>query len=153
MIGNIIQTFTDDFGELNKDKPWQGIIAAAKFACHATVHTTLNASPTQLVFGRDAILNTRYETDWKVIRDRKQKRIDYNNRRENAKRIDHTYNVNDQVLVRDKAPGDIDNKYGKTEWEGPYTVVRYNKDTGTVYVRQGALIQPYNIRKIKPYVT
>ena len=55
--------------------------------------------------------------------------------------------------MRDKAPGDIDNKYRKTEWEGPYTVLRYNKDTGTVYVRQGALIQPYNIRKLKPYVT
>jgi len=62
-IGNIICTFTDDFGELNKEQPWQGIIAAAKFACHATIHTTLNASPTQLVFERDAILNTQYEAD------------------------------------------------------------------------------------------
>ena len=100
-----------------------------------------------------ATMCIRYKTDWKVIHDRKQKQIDYNNRRENAKRIDHTYNVNGQVLVHDKAPGDIDNKYGKTEWEGPYTVMRYTKDTGTVYVRQGALIHPYNIRKIKPYVT
>ena len=86
-IGNIICTFTDDFGKLNKEQPWQGIIAAAKFACHATIHTTLNASPTQLVFGRDAILNTRYEVNWNVIRDRKQKPINYNNKKENAKEL------------------------------------------------------------------
>jgi len=152
-IGNVIRTFTDDFGELDEQQPWQGIIAAAKFACHVTIHTTLNASPTQLVFGRDAILNSRYEANWEVIRDRKQKRIDYNNKRENAKRIAHVYNPNDKVLLRDKAPGDIDNKYGKTEWEGPYTVVRHNRDSGTVYLRQGPLIQPYNIRKLKPYNT
>ena len=152
-IGNIICTFTDDFGELDEERPWQGIIAAAKFACHATVHTTLNASPTQLVFGRDAILNTRYEADWKVIRERKQKRINYNNQKENAKRIQHTYQINDKILVRDKAPGEVDNKYGTPEWEGPYTVVRHNKDTGTVYARLGAITQPFNIRKIKPYHT
>ena len=152
-IGNVIRTYTNDFGELDKQQPWQGIIAAAKFTCHATIHTTLNVSPTQLVFGRDAILNSRYEANWEVIRDRKQKRIDYNNKRENAKRIAHVYKPNDKVLLRDKAPGDIDNKYGKTEWEGPYTVVRHNKDSGTVYLRQGPLIQPYNIRKLKPYNT
>ena len=152
-IGNIIRTFTDHFGELDEERPWQGIIAAAKFACHATIHTTLNASPTQLVFGRDAILNTRYEADWNVIRERKQKRINYNNQKENAKRIQHTYQVNDKILVRDKAPGEVDNKYGTPEWEGPYTVVRHNKDTGTVYARLGAITQPFNIRKIKPYHT
>ena len=72
-IGNVIRTFTDDFGELDKQQPWQGIIAAVKFACHATIHTTLNALPTQLVFERDAILNSRYETNWEVVRDRNQK--------------------------------------------------------------------------------
>ena len=74
-IGNIICTFTDDFCELDKDQKWKGIIAAAKFACHVTVHTTLNASPTQLVFGRDTILNTGYETNWNVIRERKQNKL------------------------------------------------------------------------------
>ena len=79
-FGNIICTFTDDYGELDEDNPWSGIISAAAFACHATVHTTTNASPTQLVFGRDAILNTKFETNWEVIRERKQRRIDYNNK-------------------------------------------------------------------------
>ena len=98
-------------------------------------------------------MNTRYEADWEVIRERKQKRINYNNKRENARRITHEYEPNDQVLLRDKAPGNVDNKFGKTEWLGPYTVVRHNKQNGTVYLRQGPIIQPYNIRKVKPYNT
>ena len=104
------------------------------------------------MFGRDAILNSRYEANWEVIRERKQKRIDYNNRCENAKRIAHEYQPNDKVLIRDKAPGEVDNKFGKPEWEGPFTVVRHNKQNGTVYVWQGLIIQPYNIRKLKPYI-
>ena len=149
-IGNIIRTFTEDFGELDEDKPWYGIIAATKFACHATVHTTLNASPSQLVFGRDAIMNTRFEADWQTIRDRKQRRIDYNNRKENEKRIAHKYGVNDKVLLRDQ--NDITNKFGETEWTGPFRIVEINKDSGYVRLRDGAVIRPYNIRKIKPYV-
>ena len=151
-IGNIIRTFTEDFGELDEDEPWKGIIAAAKFACHATIHTTLNASPSQLVFGRDAILNTRFEANWETIRQRKQARIDYNNKRENAKRIAHTYRVNDKVMLRDKAPDEVDNKFGSPEWEGPYHIVEINKQQGTVRLRNGSIIQKYNLRKIKPYV-
>ena len=151
-IGNIIRTFTEDFGELDEERPWYGIIAAAKFACHATVHTTLNASPTQLVFGRDAILNTTFEANWEVIRKRKQKRIDYNNKRENAKRIAHQYRINDKVLLRDKGPKEIENKFGTIEWEGPFRITNVNKQNGTVQIRQGSLIKTYNIRKIKPYI-
>ena len=152
-LGNVFRTFTSDYGELDEQDPWKGIIAAAKFACHATVHTTLNASPSQLVFGRDAIINTRYEANWEVIRERKQKRINYNNRLKNAKHIQYEYRLNEQVLLRDKAPGDVDNKFGNTKWEGPYRIVRINKDTGTVFLQKGAVIQPFNIRKIKPYNT
>ena len=115
-------------------------------------NTTLNASPTQLVFGRDAILNTTFEANWEVIRERKQKRIDYNNRKENAKRIAHEYRINDKVLLRDKGPKEIENKFGTIEWEGPFRITNVNKQNGTVQIRQGSLIKTYNIRKIKPYI-
>ena len=81
---------------------------------------TTTTTPTQLVFGRDAILNTTFEVNWEVIRERKQKRIDYNNKRENAKRIAHQYQINDKVLLRDKGPKEIENKFGTIEWEGPF---------------------------------
>ena len=53
------------------------------FAVRATYHTTLQASPMQLVFGRDAILNIKKVADWKHIRQRKKLRINRNNKREN----------------------------------------------------------------------
>jgi hypothetical protein len=38
------------------------------YATRATIHITLKAIPMQLVFGRDAVLNTKFEADWKYIR-------------------------------------------------------------------------------------
>ena len=46
---------------------WDGILSAAMFALRATYHTTLQATPMQLVFGRDAILNTQFKANWKLI--------------------------------------------------------------------------------------
>jgi hypothetical protein len=35
----------------------------------------------QLVFGRDAILNIKFEADWKLIKQRKQKVMQANNQK------------------------------------------------------------------------
>ena len=53
------------------------------FGLRATYHTTLEASPTQLVFGRDAILPIKYQPDWENIQNNKQRKIELNNIREN----------------------------------------------------------------------
>ena len=47
--GNIIRTF--DVSSIVNNDPWSGILAATMFAARATYHTTLQASPMQLVFG------------------------------------------------------------------------------------------------------
>jgi hypothetical protein len=62
MIGNIIRTF--DVQNMDEKDPWSGILAATMFAVRATYHTMLQATPMQLVFGRDAILNIKHITDW-----------------------------------------------------------------------------------------
>ena len=67
-------------------------------ALRATYHTTLQATPTQLVFGRDAMLNVKFEANWHLIKQRKQRRIHENNLRENNKRIPHQYKAGDKVL-------------------------------------------------------
>ena len=99
-IGNIIRTF-DVFNIVNNN-PWSGILAATMFAVRATYHTTLQASPMQLVFGRDAILNIKHVDDWEHIRQRKQLRINHNNMRENMRRNNHQYKVGDKILVKRK---------------------------------------------------
>ena len=60
-IGNIIRTF--DVSNIVNNDPWSGILAATMFTVSATYHTTLQASPMQLVFGRDAILNIQHAAD------------------------------------------------------------------------------------------
>ena len=47
-------------------------LAATMFAIRATYLTTLQATPIQLVFGRDSILNTEHEANWAFIQQRKQ---------------------------------------------------------------------------------
>ena len=114
----------------------------------ATVHTTLKASPMQLVFGRDAMFNIPFTTNWKDIRKRKQIIIDKNNLRENKRRRKYEYSVNDKVLVEARTT----DKYSEPIWNGPYLVTRVN-DNGTVRLQRGVVSETVNIRRIKPYLT
>ena len=98
-IGQMIRTMEVQNME-NIDDPFKGILSAICFAIRATVHTTLQASPSQLVFGRDHILNIKYVADWKQIRENKQRIIDKNNKLENDKRKEYQYVVGQKVLIK-----------------------------------------------------
>ena len=78
-LGNILRTFELHKSEHNIGDPWDGVLAAAMFALRATYHTTLKATPSQLVFGRDAITNIMFEANWEEIKAQKQKQIKDNN--------------------------------------------------------------------------
>ena len=93
-IHNLIATQGDQVQRMTSpDGSWDGILSAVGFAMRATIHTTMRATPAQLVFNRDAIHNTRFEADWQYIKQRRQRQIVQNNDRENAKRTPHTYQV------------------------------------------------------------
>jgi hypothetical protein len=132
------------------DGEWDGILSAIGFAMRATVHTTTRATPSQLVFGRDAMLNVGFEADWQYIKDRKQKLIRQNNERENRKRVPHEYKVGDKVLVHQ----DPQRKHGSDRYKGPYTISQVY-DNGTVKLLQGTnnggvVTQTWNIRELSP---
>ena len=116
------------------------------FALRATYHTTLKATPSQLVFGRDAITNIMFEANWDEIKAQKQKRIKENNLKENSKRIKHTYKTGDQVLHQKLSKS----KYGQNPWDGPFKI-RKVYDNGTVLIQKGIVFERVNIRLIKPY--
>ena len=78
-IGNIIWTFEVHQAELDEDNPFAGLLSAMMFAVHATYHTTLQATPLQLVFSQDTILNVKFKSDWEEIRRQKQQCIHLNN--------------------------------------------------------------------------
>ena len=61
-IGNTIGTF--DVSNIINNNPLSGILAATMFAVRATYHTTLQASPMQLVFGQETILNIKHVAYW-----------------------------------------------------------------------------------------
>jgi len=50
---------------------FKGALAACWKAMNSTVHTTARATPSQLVFGCDAMLNATFQADWQFIRERK----------------------------------------------------------------------------------
>ena len=143
-LGNILRTF--DIDEVDEKDPWSGILAAASFAVRATYHTTTQATPMQLVFGRDAILNVKHVHDWEEIRIKKQTLIRKNNKKENKKRKEHTYTIGDSILLKaesNKAKFD-------PEWLGPYTVVAVNTN-GTLRYQKGPITDSVNIRQVHPY--
>ena len=51
VIDNMIRTFELEDKDVDQDV-WKGIIAATSFAVRSTWHSTLQATPGQLVFGR-----------------------------------------------------------------------------------------------------
>ena len=94
-----MQTFDLDEAELDEENPLDEYFAATAFAIRSTVHTTLGASPAQLVYGRDMVLPVQYKADWATITLKKQKRIDKSNRREKSKRFSIEYKEGDLVLL------------------------------------------------------
>ena len=147
-IGNMIRTFSvQNETDLDLDHPWEGILNAIAFAVRATVHTTLQASPSQLVFGRDAILPIMFQADWKYILDRKQRIIRKNNMRENSKRTPHTYAPRDLVLIEEPQ----NRKCGTDAFTGPGEIVSVEESNGTVEIQVGNAIDTHNIRNIEPH--
>ena len=128
---------------------FKGVLSALRKAVNSTVHTTMRATPTQLVFGRDALLNISFQADWELIRQRKQRMINLNNARENQTRRDYTYSVGQQVMIR----LDPNRKHGEDYFKGPFTVSQVN-DNGTVKLTKatakGAVSQTWNIRLLEP---
>ena len=117
----------------------------------STVHATNQASPCQLVFGRDAMLNVNFEANWQCIKARKQKLIVQNNKRENAKRVPHTYNNGDRVIILQNP----NRKHGSDLCQGPWTIAAVN-DNGTARLTRntpagGVVTQTWNIRNVAPY--
>ena len=98
-------------------------------------HITVQATPGQMIFGRDMMLNTPFIADWEDITLRKQIIIDKNNQIKNKNCKPHTYIIRDKVLVRNKKV----NKY-EEPYVGPYPVIQVWTN-GNVTILWGAVQQ------------
>jgi hypothetical protein len=60
-MGNMIKAFEVEERELDPDDPWKEFLQACAFGIRSTFHTTLQASPGQLIFGRDMIHDVTFQ--------------------------------------------------------------------------------------------
>ena len=98
-IGNILRTFKVQNMVLDDKNPWDSILASTMFVLRATLHTTTQYTPAQLIFGRDSIINQRHDIDWETIGKPQHDPINKGNERENRNQINHAYKQGDSVLL------------------------------------------------------
>ena len=142
----MLRAFELEKQELDDNDPWSSFLSATAFAIRSTYHTVLDATPGQLVFGRDMVLPIQFKADWAEIIQRKRKQIETDNARENSKRIGHTYKTGDKVLL--SKPGIIPKL--STPREGPYKIIRVYTN-GTVRIQRGPVASRVNIRRLTPF--
>jgi hypothetical protein len=146
-LGDSLRTAEIDGAELDKEHPWDSYLSSAALAIRSTYHTTLKASPAQLVFGRDMFLPITFHADWAALEQQRQKEIIKNNQRENASRKDHEYKVGDKILLT--KPGHIRRKLENPR-EGPYDVTAVYSN-GTIRIQRGVISERVNLRRVTPY--
>jgi putative transposase len=146
VLADALRTFELQERELNENDPWSTFLASAAFAIRSTYHTTLQATPGQLVFGRDMLLPIKFKANWAEIKARRQAEMRRNNERENKTRKDHEYKIGDKILLTDSRKR---SKLAPPR-EGPYQVERVFTN-GTLLIRRGAILERVNIRRVSPY--
>ena len=88
-LEHMLRTFELDNTTFSEEAPWDSYLQSCAWALRSTYHTTLQATPGELVYGRDMLQGIAFQANWDLIRTRKQKLINLNNSKENASRLDH----------------------------------------------------------------
>ena len=91
-------------------------------------------------------LNIPILADYEMIRQKRQARIDYNAKRENARRRFRDYTVGDEVMILVDRPGKLDERA-----HGPYTVQQTHTNGTVTILRNAGVYERINVRRIKPY--
>ena len=94
------------------------IILSTMFTIRFTVHTTTQHTPSQLVFGREAILDINQEANWQLIKQYQQVLTNKGNQKENHCRQSHVYHTRDKVVLKNVWK----TKFNQDAYVGPYTV-------------------------------
>ena len=145
VLGKMLRTQQIE-DNISSQQPWENFLAAAAWAIRSTHHTTLAATPGQLVFGRDMLLNIAFKANWESICNKRQLSINTSNTKENKSRIPHTYSIGDSITIT--RPG-LQPKLS-TPSEGPHTITQVYTN-GTVQILKGIVSQRIIIRRIQPF--
>ena len=147
VLSDALRTAEIDGKELDSEDPFGSYLSSAAYAIRSTIHTTLQATPAQLVFGRDMVLPIAYQADWAQVLLNKQLEIKRNNKKENAGRMPHTYKIGDKILL--EKPKTVRRKL-ESPRTGPYEVTQVYTN-GTIRIQRGNISERVNIRRVSPY--
>jgi hypothetical protein len=140
VIGNSIRTMelhTRKFDDITLN----AILQNVAYGLRATYHSYLTASPGQLAFRRDMIINAVYLANWKDLSHRCRQQIHRNNTQENKSRIPHEYSIGDTVYIR---KSNVEQKLSPLQ--GPF-VIDMVHTKGIVTTRRSPMItERTNIR-------
>jgi hypothetical protein len=128
------------------------LLQIALFAIRAATPSNCTYSPSQLAYRVDMFFCQQIHINWLALKAKCQKQFMANNEKENRKQLEHTYKVNDLVLIL-KKPYKMD-KAEKislpTYNKGLYRILEVFNN-GTVKILQGAYTDIINIRRLIPY--
>ena len=121
-----------------------------QWAVNSTYHTTLYASPAQLVFGHGMVMPTTYLTNWAAIQHHCQSLSKYDNIRKNSIHIPLEYCVNDPILIHQSL-----NNLGKLACPtlGTFLIVdvSFVSINGTMVIDRGNYHKRINICCLLPF--
>ncbi|KAL7525373.1 hypothetical protein ACHAXR_000980 [Thalassiosira sp. AJA248-18] len=138
--------FEEDFEE-----DLDNVIQACAYSLRTTVPSNLPYSPAQLAFGCDMIFRQRVKIDWELVKQKRRVQAEANNTKENKKRLEHEYQVGDQVILL--IPSYERSKQAKISCptNGVYEIVEIGGKYGTVCLDFGSYTDWVSIRRIRPY--
>lgn len=148
VISNMLRCMDLPNMMLNPEDPWTSVLASVAYSIRCAHHRGLQASPAQLVYGRDMILPITHHVEWDLLSKRRQQLVDKNNKNENKHRIHLDYKLEDKIMIINQ---DIQRKMDAPN-EGPYKIIQVHVN-GTVTIQRGSVQQRLNIRRVKPYNT
>lgn len=148
-VANILRTVLYSHPPQNLNDANQILDNALATCVHVTrcsVNSTLQNSPGAIVFQRDMLIDVPLLADLAVIRDRRQALVDDNLRRQNARRRDYDYSVNNLVMRFAHDPDKLEPRL-----HGPYRIQQvYTNGTVDLIIPPG-YIERVNIRQIVPF--
>jgi hypothetical protein len=126
------------------------IIADAIFALRASIHQTMQTTPSIIAFKRDMLLNIPMFIDLTNIQYLRQQQVNKDNERENASRNKHQYRINEQVLI---TPSTTIRRKLNPKYTGPYKIIQIHQNNTVTIQRRNNITETINIRRIKPFYT
>ena len=145
-LNTMLRTENLDEKDLDKYDPFGEICSNLCWAIRSSYHTTLKATPGQLIFGRDMVLDVEHISVLFSLRKQNQIKIDAADKRKNSKQVDYDWQVGDLCLITKDYHGEIIRKVEFPN-EGPYKIIQVHTN-GTVRIQRGKVTERINIRRL-----